>query len=185
MKRHYFISDNLDDLAAVERELESRGLTPLQIHVLSQSDAEVEHRNLHQVMSFMKTDIVRSTLIGALIGICLCMLTLGIAHAAGVADTRVGWIPVIFLALVLLGFCTWEGGLRGIQEPNARFQVFDSALRNGQHVLFVEIDPHEESILRQVVSAHPGLNSVRVERAGPHWVVDWQQKCINFIRALP
>jgi hypothetical protein len=185
MKRHYFISDNLDDLAAVERELESRGLTPLQIHVLSQSDAEVEHRKLHQVMSFMKTDVVRSTLIGAMIGICLCMLTLGIAHAAGVAETQIGWIPIIFLSLVLLGFCTWEGGLRGIQEPNARFLGFQSELHAGKHVLFVDIDPNEESILRQVVAAHPGLNDVRVEAAGPHWVVAWQQKCINFIRALP
>jgi hypothetical protein len=185
MKRHYFISDNLDDLAAVESELESRGLSSLQIHVLSQNDAEVEHRKLHQVMSFMKTDVVRSTLIGAMIGICLCMLTLGIAHAAGVAETQMGWIPVVFLALVLLGFCTWEGGLRGIQEPNARFQGFQTALSSGKHVLFVEIDPHEESILQQVVTAHPGLDGVRVERAGPHWVVDWQQKCINFIRARP
>ena len=40
-------------------------------------------------------------------------------------------------------------------------------------------------ILRQVVTAHPGLNGVRTEEAGPHWVVSWQQKCINFIRALP
>lgn len=185
MKRHYFISDNLDDLAAVERELESRGLTPLQIHVLSQNDAEVEHRKLHQVMSFRKTDIVRSTLIGAVVGICLCMLTLGIAHAAGVADTTIGWIPVIFLALVLLGFCTWEGGLRGIQEPNARFQSFQSALHSGKHVLFVDADPNEEAILNQVVTQHPNLNGVRVEAAGPHWVVAWQQKCIDFIRALP
>lgn len=185
MKRHYFISDNLDDLEAVERELETRGLTPLQIHVLSQNDAAVEQRKLHRVMAFMKTDIVRSTLAGAVVGISLCILTLGVAHAAGIAETTIGWIPVVFLSVVLLGFCTWEGGLRGIQEPNARFLSFQSALSSGKHVLFVDIDKDEEPILRQVINQHPRLDGVRVEASGPHWVVAAQQKCIDFIRALP
>lgn len=185
MKRHYFISDNLDDLEAVERELEGNGLTPLQIHVLSHNDAEVEHRKLHNVMAFMKTDIVRSTLIGAAIGICVSVLALGIAHATGVTESRIGWIPVLFLALVLLGFCTWEGGFRGIQEPNARFLSFQPALSSGKHVLFVDVDTNEESLLRQVIARHPNLDGVRVEASGPHWVVTAQQKCIDFIRALP
>ena len=41
MKRHYFISDDLDDLAAVERELDAAGITPPQVHVLSNDDAGV------------------------------------------------------------------------------------------------------------------------------------------------
>jgi hypothetical protein len=185
MKRHYFISDNLDDLEAVEQELENHGLTTLQIHVLSQSDAEVEHRKLHQVVAFMKTDIVRSTLIGAAIGICLCILTLGIAHASGVTATAIGWIPVIFLSLVLLGFCTWEGGLRGIQEPNHHFLSFQQALQGGKHILFVDVDKDQEAVLSRVATRHPELQGLRVDTAGPHWVVAWQQKCVNFIRTLP
>jgi hypothetical protein len=185
MKRHYFISDNLDDLAAVERELESGGLTTLQIHVLSQNDAAVEHRKLHEVMAFMKTDIVRSTLLGALIGIGACLLTLAIAHSTGVTETHFGWVPVIFLALVLLGFCTWEGGLRGIQEPNQRFRSFQPALQSGKHVLFVDVEGDQENILQRVVNRHPSLSGARVEASGPHWVIEWQQKCINFMRSLP
>ena len=34
MQRHYFITDNLDDLSAVEHDLEARGVTTEQIHVL-------------------------------------------------------------------------------------------------------------------------------------------------------
>jgi hypothetical protein len=185
MKRHYFISDNLDDLADVERELESRGLSSLQIHVLSQSDAEVEHRKLHPVVTFMKTDVVRSTLIGAIIGISLCMLTLGIAHAVGVAETKIGWIPVIFLSIVLLGFCTWEGGLRGIQEPNHHFLSFQQALQSGKHILFVDVDKDQEAVLSGVATQHPEMKGLRVDAAGPHWVVAWQQRCLNFIRTLP
>lgn len=185
MKRHYFISDNLDDLEFVEQELESRGVTTLQIHVLSQNDADVEHHKLHEVVAFMKTDIVHSTVIGALVGICLCLLTLAIAHTTGFTKTAAGWVPVIFLALVLLGFCTWEGGLRGIQEPNHHFRSFQQALQSGKHILFVDVDNNQEAVLAQVAAQHPGLKSVYVEAAGPHWVVAAQQKCLNFIRTLP
>ena len=45
MKRHYFISDDLDDLERIEEELEQRGINTPQIHVLSKDDAAVE--NIH------------------------------------------------------------------------------------------------------------------------------------------
>ena len=44
MKRHYFISDSLDDLERVEIELEQGGLIKPQIHVLSDNESEIsEH----------------------------------------------------------------------------------------------------------------------------------------------
>jgi hypothetical protein len=38
MKRHFYISDDLDELDRIEQELESRGVHKLQIHVFSQDD---------------------------------------------------------------------------------------------------------------------------------------------------
>ena len=35
MRRHYFISDNLDDLEVFEEQLEAAGISTPQIHVLS------------------------------------------------------------------------------------------------------------------------------------------------------
>ena len=50
MKRHYFISDNLDDLDRIEVELERRGVNKPQIHVLSRDDAGVDtHKHLHNI----------------------------------------------------------------------------------------------------------------------------------------
>jgi len=45
MLRHYFISDNLDDLEVFEEQLESAGVSTAQIHVLSRNDAEVGHHH--------------------------------------------------------------------------------------------------------------------------------------------
>ena len=54
MKRYYFISDDLDDLEAIETQLEAQGISTPQIHVLSEKDAEVESHHLHDVNSLMK-----------------------------------------------------------------------------------------------------------------------------------
>ena len=71
MLRHYFISNNLDDLEVFEEQLEGAGVSTPQIHVLSRNDAEVHrHHHLHEVASLMKKDIVRSTTQGAVVGLC-------------------------------------------------------------------------------------------------------------------
>lgn len=185
MKRHYFISDNLDDLEEVEKELESRGITTLQVHVLSQNDAEVERHKLHEVVSFMKKDVVHSALIGAGIGLVAFLLVLAITHFSGVAQTAGSWAPFVFLAIVLLGFFTWEGGFRGIQEPNHLFLRFQKVLQEGKHILFVDVDDNQENMLKEVATSHPKLEAAGIGEAGPHWLMVWQQKLRDMIKALP
>ena len=58
MQRHYYISDNLDELESVEHELEASGISVEQIHVLSENEAAVEDHHLPEVVSFMKKDVV-------------------------------------------------------------------------------------------------------------------------------
>ena len=65
MKRHYFISDDLDDLEIIEAQLEDNGISTPQIHVLSESDGDVESHHLHDVNSLMKQDVLHSWEVGA------------------------------------------------------------------------------------------------------------------------
>ncbi len=181
MLRHYFISDDLDDLEVFETQLEAAGVSTPQIHVLSSNDAEVEHHHLHEVQSFMKKDIIRSAMRGAFVGLCAFVLVLVVAYFAGWTKIAVGWIPFIFLAVVLLGFCTWEGGLIGIQKPNRNFARFEQALSEGKHVFFVDLQPDQEIVLERTLKSHP-----RVQRAGtgssmPHWLITLQHK-VGMIR---
>ncbi|MDB6061989.1 MAG: NAD/FAD-utilizing enzyme [Verrucomicrobiaceae bacterium] len=185
MKRYYFVNDNLNDLESIESELEQRGITTLQIHVLSQRDADVKMHKLNEVISFLKHDVVRSAILGAAVGFAACLLILSVVHTTGLANSAAGWAPFLFLAIVLLGFCTWEGGLKGIQEPNHRFRRFQKELQDGKHIFFVDVDPNEERILQQVAASHPNLQAAGTEPAGAHWIVAWQQKGLNFIKALP
>ncbi len=177
MLRHYFISDSLDDLEVFEEQLEAAGVSSSQIHVLTRADAEVEHHHhLHEVQSFMKNDIVHSTIRGAVVGLCAFVLVLAIAYFAGWTESAVGWMPFIFLAVVMLGFCTWEGGLRGIQEPNHDFVRFEQALRDGKHIFFMDLEPQQEAILEEVLKSHPQVELAGTGSSAPHWLIALQQK---------
>jgi len=177
MLRHYFISNNLDDLEVFEEQLEAAGISTPQLHVLSRNDAEVEHhRHLHEVQSFMKNDIVHSTELGAVVGLCAFVLVLAVAYLAGWTKSAVGWMPFIFLAIVLLGFCTWEGGLLGIQKPNHNFARFEDALKDGKHIFFVDLEPNQEAVLAKVLKFHPQVQLAGTGSSTPHWLIALQQK---------
>lgn len=181
--RHYFISDNLDDLEHVEEELEALGVASTQIHVLSLDDTAVEnHHHLHDVTSIMKRDVIRSGLWGALIGAIGAIAVLVVAYYAGWTTSAAGWFPFIFLAIIVFGFSTWEGGFFGIQRPNTHFARFESVLNEGKHVFFVDLPPEQEGALEKVVSKHPTLELAGTERGTPKWITDGQKRIPILLR---
>lgn len=164
MNRYYFISDDLKELAQVEKELGSHGIEIPQIHVLSRDDAGVQKHNLPQVSDFMKKDVVRATTWAAVLGVVAAAIVLVAAYFLGWTAAW-GWTPFVFLAVVVLGFVTWEGGLWGIQEPNEKIRRFQEALNQGKHILFVEVSSDEEAGLREVVDRYPRLQEAGQEPA--------------------
>ena len=72
MKRHFYVTDDLDDLDRIEEELESSGVHRPQIHVFSRDDAAVEtHDHLHNIESVFKKDVVHGTIVGTFLGAAL------------------------------------------------------------------------------------------------------------------
>lgn len=180
MKRHYYISDDLDDLDRIEVELEARGVHKPQIHVFSKDDTGVDtHDHLHNIDSVFKNDVVHGTIIGAWIGVVLAIMVLITASYTDLPDSYT-WMPFIFLSIVLLGFCTWIGGLYGIQEPHKDFRRFELQLRQGKHVFIVDADPEQEAVLERVVRAHSGLQLAGTGKAAPRWVVRGQHNIKKF-----
>jgi hypothetical protein len=185
MLRHYYISNDLDDMEAVEQELEAKGVSTPQIHVLSENDAEVEKHHLHAIEAVLKQDVVHSTELGAVVGVIGAILVLGAAYLMDWHTTAVGWVPFGFLAVVVLGFCTWEGGLIGIQIPNHEFKRFQKLLKHGKHVIFVDVDPEQESVLLETAAQHPKLKHAGTGNATPGWVVHGQETFSKVMKTLP
>lgn len=180
--RHYFISDDLDDLEAFEEQLEQAGLFTAQIHVLTSDDTgAARHRHLHTVQSLMKKDIIHSAEIGALIGAVLALVVLLGASVSSLPEGTLGWTPFVFLSIVLFGFCTWEGGLFGIQETNVQFRRFDEAIRNSRHLFFVDVSANQAELLRSVARQHPQLEWAGTGQGTPGWVHRFKDKLLWFI----
>ena len=185
MNRHYFITDDLDDLQLAVAELKQGGLSDPQMHVLSRDDAAVDtHPDLTPVEAVLKKDVVRGTEIGAVIGVAGAGLVLATAYFSGVT-AAVGWVPFLFLAIVVLGFCTWEGGLFGIQESHADFSRFQKQLDKGKHVFFVDQPGDKERLLNEVVERHPKLRPAGKGSATPELVVQARKKFSHAMQTLP
>jgi len=184
MKRHFYINDDLDDLEAIENDLEASGVAMPQIHVLSDNDAGVETHHLHRVESILKLDVIHSTIIGFILGLVAASLVIGVAYFSGIPET-ITWVPPVFLAVVLLGFCTWEGGLMGIQKPSQEFLRFKGDLGEGKHVMFVDVSGEQEPILERIVNMHPGMHHAGTGHAAPWWFVFSRKQYERFIQWGP
>ncbi|MFK8020932.1 MAG: magnesium transporter [Pseudomonadales bacterium] len=175
--RHYFISNNLNDLENIEEQLERAGISTPQIHVLSLDDTAVENRHkLNDVTSFMKTDVLRSGEIGAAVGLVSAVIFLALVYLGGWAEMIGSWLPFAFIALMILGFSTWEGGFIGIQRKNKRFNRFEQALKDGNHVFFVDLKPGQEDAMDSVISKYKSITLAGTERGTPSWVIEGQER---------
>jgi len=181
MIRHYYISDDLDDLEVIEQQLETAGVTKPQIHVLSEDDAGAQAHHLNDVEAVLRQDVVHGTERGAMVGIIGAVTILLATWATGIAET-ITWVPPIFLAIIVLGFCTWEGGLIGIQEPHSDFARFRDKLHSGEHVLVVDVSQTQEDTLRRVTSQHPKLTPAGEGSAAPGWFIAARIKFEQMIR---
>ena len=187
LQRHFLISDDLDDLEHLEEELESQGVPTPQIHVFTLDDTAAEtHAHLHDVQSIMKRDVVYSMIVGALVGLALSLSILGATALFGWHQSAAGWIPFIFLAIIALGFCTWEGGLFGMQTLNSHFKQFKSQLDEGEHVFFCDLEPAQEQVFRKVVDAHPTAQHAGTGNPTPYWILFLQTRLTRlFGETLP
>lgn len=172
MRRHYFMSRDLDDLERFEVELERQGISTEQIHCLTIDDTSAgNRRNLNDVAALMKKDWVRAGTYGLVLGLVVAFVVLMVAYLGGWTKTPAGWVPFIFLAIIALGFFTWEGGLWGIQTPNVRFKQFEEELRAGRHVFFVDVSADEDSIVADTAKSYPKVQAAGMGTANPRWFV--------------
>lgn len=180
MRRYFFISSDLEALQQFEGDLERAGIHRPQIHVLTNDESEAHRHHVHQVTPFMKTDVVHSTLVGVAGGAILAGIVLLITFLAGWHESAAGSVPFIFLAIVLLGFCTWVGGFRGIQTSNSRTRQFDQIVHDGQHVFFIDQPKGRGELLEETASRYPAIRMAGLGHGAPGWIVYSQHHVKRF-----
>ena len=184
MYRRYLVSDDLDELKAVEQDLYLHGFSAPQVHVLTERYAEIDKYHFNDVNSLSKSDVVHSGLVGATVGIVLSVICISLGFIFG-AQNSIQWLPYIFIAIILLGFCTWEGGLIGIQLKNKEFQKFDELLNAGKHVMLVDMRQEDSDTVTNVIKSHSKIKNYGVGNGAPSWLVRSQNTWRQFIREMP
>ncbi|TVZ40101.1 hypothetical protein P886_4522 [Alteromonadaceae bacterium 2753L.S.0a.02] len=184
MRRYYYVSEDLNAVEQAENDLLAAGITEPQIHVLSQQDAEVEKRHLHEVNPFAKLDVLHSGLRGALIGL---LLAAGVLLTGWVfnAESSLDWLPFVFLAIAVFGFATWEGGFYGIQVSSEEYKRFALVLERGCHVLMVDATPQQKQVIDKILAYHAALEPAGEGAARPEWVIASQRNFHSFVKAMP
>ncbi|WP_045858031.1 hypothetical protein [Teredinibacter purpureus] len=184
MRRYYYVSNDLTDIEKAEIDLFDAGYSQEQVHILSQQDAELEKRHLHEVNPFARLDILRSGLVGAAIGASLAVIVVLIGFVYK-AETAIDWLPFVFLAAVLFFFSTWEGGFYGIQVRSAEFKRFQDLLNSGFHVLMVDTDTKDQDTLQRLMAYHESLSDAGEGAARPEWLIASQRSFHAFVKAMP
>ena len=179
MKRYFYVSNELDDLQNVENALEESGISRAQIHVLSNDDAGVKERNLNQVYSWFKTDVISTTYKGLIVGLILAVVVIFFSNSLGAVDS-IGWAPFIMLAIVCVGFCTWEGGLIGSHLPSSRFKNFQRSLEEGKHILMVDAEAKDIDFIDSVVAKNPGMKAAGADVTKDQWTVVTERRLRQF-----
>jgi len=184
MKRLFFVGSKLDELDSLVDTLSEKGIKRPQIHVLTNNDAELAaHPKLQDVEAVLRTDVVHGTGRGAILGALLSSAVLALSYASGWTD--VTWVPFIFLAIVCLGFCTWQGGLLGIQIRNHRFKPFNKALRQGKHILLLDVPKSKIDEVKMAVQIMTSFEEEGMGKGAPDWVIEARNKYDTFVDVMP
>ncbi|TKB48182.1 hypothetical protein FCL40_13715 [Ferrimonas sediminicola] len=155
MTRHFYLANSLWELGQIEAQLERQGLSPAQIHVVSDKGNLATRFHLQNGSSLLFLELAHFTLKGARIGAQLALLCLALASLFDVGSSNVGWPPFLLLSAILLGFCVWEGGLIGICAPYQLRCRYHHSIERGQHLMLVDVEQAQEAGLSRVLEQHP------------------------------
>jgi len=155
MKRLYYLATNLSTTEQISSDLHEAGVTDQNLHVLSKDDAELTRNNIHPATFYQKSDMIRGGERGAFLGIAggllvaVCLLLFS-------PSEMVAGTTVIILSILgaLLGAIL--GGAHGLMQGSYKIAKYGEALRQGKHLIMVDLEQHEEQRIRSLMSRkHP------------------------------
>lgn len=160
MSQLKYLTDDIDELDAVEHDLETNGVPRSHIHILSENTTALALHNLPTMSEWSRRDILHFGTLGAATGGVLSAFILVGAILYGVTDPS-AWVVLAFISAITMGFCTWEGGLVGMNKLNHSFEKYRDAIASGQYLLIVNPEnTREEKVARYAVESHPVLRAV-------------------------
>ncbi|WP_370979361.1 hypothetical protein [Agaribacterium sp. ZY112] len=160
MSQLKYLTDDINELDAAEHDLENNGIPRNNIHILSNDQHALSEHDLPPFSEWARRDILYYGARGAALGAGLASLIL-LSGFLFTISNPISWLVISFLALGIMGFCTWEGSLLGVTRLNHKLDDYKDALARGQHLLVVDVDTEQqEKVARYAIDSHAPLKAV-------------------------
>jgi hypothetical protein len=69
-------------------------------------------------------------------------------------------VQIVFLAVMVFGFCIWVAGLIGAHNINQKFSHLKSKIKAKQHILILSFSPSQKVAIETVLKKHPRIMPV-------------------------
>jgi uncharacterized membrane protein len=155
-RRLYFMLPDIETTHQVVEKLLNAQVEKDNMYVVARDDAQTH--DLPEAGLTEKSDITgsagRGVTAGGVTGV-LAGLTAMVFPPAGIA---IGGGVVAASALAGAGFGAWASSMIGISQDNPQVQNYETAIRDGQVLMMVDIDPARvDEIRAEVESVHPDV----------------------------
>lgn len=153
MKRLYYLTDSIDLTEEISNKLHAAGITDWHFHVLSKDEAGLKTHRIHSANYLQAYDIVhsgeRGAMLGIIVGILAAIATL--IFQPFEKTLGIGTLAVVIAIITMFG--AWVGGLLGISSENYKISRFHQDIEEGKHLIMVDIKPHQEIKVRQLMQS--------------------------------
>lgn len=152
MKQQYYLVEDIDNVERICDDLHKAGVEDKRIHIVSDDLDAIESHHLHQAREIDETDIVRFSERGALIGIIFGLLFLIVSMRYKPFGLEVEGVAAVMITILIVGFCTWWGGIIGAYFTNYRISAFKQAIRGNKFLIMLDVPSNLSKNIRNMMT---------------------------------
>ncbi len=157
MKRLYYLTERVDVAEAASNLIHNEGITDRHFHVLSHDEAGLQQHHLHPTTPLHELDVLRLGERGLLCGVVAAIVLVVLTDQYSTWFDQFGWIGVLGVTLIAMGFGAWLGGFIGVQRENYKIRRFHDAIEAGGYLLMIDVDARDEQRVVDALANQPGL----------------------------
>jgi hypothetical protein len=160
MKRHYYITNDIENIEVLFKDLSHKQIKEKGIHIYSKKEREIENHTLPKIFDFFKTDIIHSGEKGLILGIFLSLIFFIIINLLNLTQ-KIGTFNVYFISFFIILLSSWEGGLIGISKKNYKISQFNKKLNDTDYLIMIDRDNIAEEIFK-IINEHQNIQKVGI-----------------------
>jgi hypothetical protein len=156
MKCLYYLAPTLESTHGISDDLHEVGIKDFFVHVISRDEAGLKQQHIHSSNYLETLDVVRDGVIGGVVGFLVGLIGIGLIEYFDPFGIEVPNFVYYALVGAATLFGTWEGGLIGIGNENAKLSKFHDDIEAGKFLILIyALKQQEAAVTRMMRERHP------------------------------